>query len=401
MTIITKPSGSNRIPDPVRTPSDGRVIESFDTTLRLQSSSKDESVLSGSLVIATAGMNKAENFFIPEETLRAAAPLFENAKMFVDHEPRDWAMFDRGFEEEAGFISNVKFNDKDKRLEADFNIFRPDIAANLRARSKAGNVESARISLSALSQIDFEEMQTSNGLDLIRVLREIKLVESVDLVAFDLAGGHLVTVQMSAAQADAFAKFRAGTTTTIQVSADPGQPTPKEDPVMSDKEKPTQDPAGESAARLSALETKIDSLLEQNKSLVADLAAKDAEVVRANAARMVGETDLPDVCKKNLLDLAGTEGMTIEAMELAIDQKKTEIEAVRASLKDTKAKDTDPPASTFRASATDLGATETHTDTDEKKIDSKAVFRASLKNMFLKQGHSEEAAEAMAEKGAA
>jgi hypothetical protein len=279
-------------------------------------------------VAIQAGTSKNRNHY-PESVLRTAAPLYEGAKVFLNHELREDVMRDprdlAGRFREAKFaliegehgpvgavIGTLKITDKKQRermLEAE----------------AAGEIDLYGLSHTAQTEAEYQKLADGPAL----VVNRIRAVESLDIVSFPSAGGRMlrlvagmsspvpVTEEGLMKFADKLKKLQEGAADLYKLLS--AQPTEAEvDALLKVMEAKAATPPPAAVVTPPAAVV-APALSDADRSLLAEVrSGQRASMVEA-ALRGV---NLPEAMAEELRkELIAREGLTTETAKAAVEAK--------------------------------------------------------------------------------
>ena len=269
------------------------ITESMVETSEIRDTAPDSPKTSFLVSIIEAGRNKSGNRIYPEHVLRQAAPLFENARIFIDHKNLKEGLQassrpeKRSFNDLAGVIKNVYFDQGSQRLQSEA-VFLKDWVSNI-ARNHSDLV---RLSINA----DVRAKKSRIDGEWVTVAQEILKVNSVDIVTVDGAGGKIIKVLES---------------------------YKSEDFEMADEDKKNKDEGNEETTLT------LESLQEDHPELVKELETTLTESITESVTKQLTEKFEEDFNKKLEEAKSGlTEDEVIEkALESALAEQKEALTA--------------------------------------------------------------------------
>lgn len=150
------------------------------------------------VLLIEAGLSKNGNYY-PAETLKAAAPLFEGAVAYADHQADGDRRRERSVKDKVGRYGQVAYGSHDVRgrvvegIKARFKIIAPWLRETLLEAARADESDFVGLSIDAEGKI----AKRQHGGKLVNWVEQIIRVHSVDVVTNPAAGGQVVRLVAS------------------------------------------------------------------------------------------------------------------------------------------------------------------------------------------------------------
>lgn len=200
--------GDVQLSDPIEvetsyTPVEGAAdaTESFRVlacnALPLEESAYDSATGKLTMTVIKPGLNKSKARYYPASTLKRDYAVFENAKMFADHQSEKEAK-DRPEGSVNNWVAQIKkvWPESDGTIKAEAMVIDPPFKAKLDTLNKAGLLHEMGVSIRAIGEASEQEREgvTTN------VVESLVAARSVDFVTYAGAGGQVEA--MESAQQD-------------------------------------------------------------------------------------------------------------------------------------------------------------------------------------------------------
>ncbi len=180
---------------------DGEAMESHRVlacaTTAFEESAYDAASGTLTMTVIKPGLNKSKARFYPQETLKRDYKVFENAKMFADHQTEKDSK-DRPEGSVTNWVAQIKkvWPESDGTIKATAVVIDPPFKAKLDTLNKSGLLHEMGVSIRAIGEASEQERDgvTTN------VVESLIAARSVDFVTYAGAGGQIEA--MESAQQD-------------------------------------------------------------------------------------------------------------------------------------------------------------------------------------------------------
>ena len=263
----------------------GEPMESFRvmacSAMPLEESAYNAEAGTLALTVIKPGLNKSKARYYPAETLKRDFKVFENAKMFADHQS-DKESKERPEGSVHNWVGSIKkvWPEADGTIKAEAVVIDPPFKAKLDALNKQGLLHEMGVSIRAIGEASEQEKDgvTTN------VVESLLAARSVDFVTYAGAGGQVEAMEAEDNQLDVDlvteAQLRTRRPDLIQLVEKHAQET-----AMKSVEQQLQEMQTENAA----LKTKI----EVAEKTASKAAAK--VVIEAELTKQLSESKLVDI----------------------------------------------------------------------------------------------------------
>jgi hypothetical protein len=162
------------------------------SAVRLEESAYDAATGKLNLTVIKPGLNKSKSRFYPQETLKRDYKVFENAKMFLDHQSEKESK-DRPEGSVNNYVAQITkvWPEADGTIKATAAVIDPPFKAKLAEMHKQGLLHEMGVSIRAIGEASEQEKDgvTTN------VVESLIAARSVDFVTYAGAGGQIEAME--------------------------------------------------------------------------------------------------------------------------------------------------------------------------------------------------------------
>jgi hypothetical protein len=159
---------------------------------QLEESAYDSATGKLTMTVIRPGLNKSKQRFYPQETLKRDYKVFENAKMFVDHQS-DKEVKERPEGSVNNYVAQITkvWPESDGTIKAVAAVIDPPFKAKLSEMAKQGLLHEMGVSIRAIGEASEQEREgvTTN------VVESLIAARSVDFVTYAGAGGQIEAME--------------------------------------------------------------------------------------------------------------------------------------------------------------------------------------------------------------